>query len=217
MPQGVFAIHSQLPVDSGFAKAYHSGMDYAAQPELTRLLQEFDPRLTVAPQLQERLMELVYAELRATARGLMSRERIEHTLQPTALVHEAWLKLFSQEQMQWQDRTHFLGIAARCMRQVLVDHARAHGAAKRGGDFRQVTLDEDLLTGTPAHLELLDLDACLQRLSDLDPRAGQVAEMRIFGGLTIAEIAHNLDVSKRTIDGDWSMARLWLSRELEEG
>ena len=160
-------------------------------------------------------MELVYTELRATARGLMSRERVEHTLQPTALVHEAWLKIINQDRVQWQDRSHFLGIAARCMRQVLVDHARAHGAAKRGGDFQQVTLDEGALAGVPQELQLLDLDDCLNRLTELDARASQVAEMRIFGGLTIAEIAHNLNVSKRTVDGDWSMARLWLSRELD--
>jgi RNA polymerase sigma factor (TIGR02999 family) len=183
-------------------------------PEITRLLLEFDPRLTVAPQLQERLMELVYAELRATARGLMSRERVEHTLQPTALVHEAWLKIVNQDRVQWQDRAHFLGIAARCMRQVLVDHARAHGAVKRGGEFQQVTLDEGVLVGVPPELQLVELDGCLNRLAELDPRAAQVAEMRVFAGLTIAEIAHNLDVSKRTIDGDWAMARLWLSREL---
>jgi RNA polymerase sigma factor (TIGR02999 family) len=183
-------------------------------PEITRLLLEFDPRLTVAPHQQERLLELVYVELRATARGLMSRERIEHTLQPTALVHEAWLKIVNQDRVQWQDRAHFLGIAARCMRQVLVDHARAHGAAKRGGEYRQVTLDEGMLAGVPQELELLELDDCLDRLAELDSRAAQVAEMRVFGGMTIAEIAHNLNVSKRTIDGDWSMARLWLGREL---
>ncbi len=190
-------------------------MVYSPNPEITRLLREFDPQVTVAPQLQERLMELVYTELRATARGLMSRERVEHTLQPTALVHEAWLKIINQDRVQWQDRSHFLGIAARCMRQVLVDHARAHGAAKRGGDFQQVTLDEGALAGVPQELQLLDLDDCLNRLTELDARASQVAEMRIFGGLTIAEIAHNLNVSKRTVDGDWSMARLWLSRELD--
>lgn len=192
-------------------------MNYDHNPDITRLLLEFDPQLTVAPQQQERLLELVYAELRATARGLMSRERIEHTLQPTALVHEAWLKIINQERVQWQDRAHFLGIAARCMRQVLVDHARAHGAAKRGGEFRQVTLDEGLLAGGPQDLQLLDLDDCLTRLAELDARAAQVAEMRIFGGATVAEIAHNLQVSKRTVDGDWSMARLWLTRELGDG
>ncbi|MDX2475494.1 MAG: ECF-type sigma factor [Candidatus Krumholzibacteria bacterium] len=195
-------------------KQYHIRMISNHDPDITRLLLEFDPQLTVAPQQQERLLDLVYAELRATARGLMSRERIEHTLQPTALVHEAWLKIINQERVQWQDRAHFLGIAARCMRQVLVDHARAHGAAKRGGEFRQVTLDEGLLAGGPQDLQLLDLDDCLTRLAELDARAAQVAEMRIFGGATVAEIAHNLQVSKRTVDGDWSMARLWLTREL---
>lgn len=185
--------------------------------ELTRLLQAFDPQVTSAPRSHERLLELVYAELHATARGLMSRERVEHTLQPTALVHEAWLRLFKQDEMHWNDRVHFLGVAARCMRQVLVDHARAHGAEKRGAGFRQVTLDEGVLAGMPDSLELLDLDRCLTRLAELDPRAAQVAEMRIFGGLTVAEIAHNLDVSRRTVDGDWAMARLWLSRALEEG
>ena len=97
----------------------------------------------------------------------------------------------------------------------LVDHARKHNAAKRGGDLQQVTLDEGLLAGVPQELQLLELDDCLNRLGDLDKRAAQVAEMRIFGGLTVAEIAHNLSVSKRTVDGDWAMARLWLSRELE--
>ncbi len=204
-------------VASAGAKLYHIRMNYEQDPDITRLLLEFDPQLTLAPGSQERLLERVYAELRATARGLMSRERIEHTLQPTALVHEAWLKIINQDRVQWQDRAHFLGIAARCMRQVLVDHARAHGAAKRGGDFHQVTLDEGLLAGASQELQLLDLDGCLNRLAELDPRASQVAEMRIFGGATVAEIAHNLQVSKRTVDGDWSMARLWLSRELEAG
>lgn len=190
-------------------------MVFSTHVEITRLLQEYDPQLTVAPELQERLFGLVYAELKATARGLMSRERIEHTLQPTALVHEAWLKIAGQSEIAWQDRAHFLGIAARCMRQVLVDHARAKRADKRGGDYRQVTLDEGLLAGVPQELQLLDLDACLDRLAELDERAARVAEMRIFGGLTVAEIARNVGVSKRTVDGDWSMARLWLSRELE--
>jgi len=185
-------------------------------PDLTRLLLAFDPQLTLGDQQQDHLLELLYAELRATARGLMSRERVEHTLQPTALVHEAWLKIINQDHVQWQDRAHFLGIAAHCMRQVLVDHARAHGAAKRGGEFRQVTLDEGMLAGGALELKLLDLDDCLKRLAELDDRAAQVAEMRIFGGLTVTEIAHNLKVSKRTVDGDWSMARLWLSRELED-
>jgi len=192
-------------------------MNYPNQPDITHLLKEFNPRAAVAHEQQEHLLKLVYAELKATARGFMSRERVEHTLQPTALVHEAWLKIINQEQVQWQDRAHFFGIAARCMRQVLVDHARAHGAAKRGGDFRQVTLDEGILADVSQELQILDLDGCLSRLAEMDPRAAQVAEMRVFGGLTVAEIAHNLSVSKRTVDGDWAMARLWLSRELAAG
>lgn len=192
-------------------------MDFSPHVEITRLLRDYDPQLSVAPEVQERLLELVYGELRATARGLMSRERVEHTLQPTALVHEAWLKIADGLDAEWQDRAHFLGIAARCMRQVLVDHARTKGARKRGGDFRQVTLDENVLAGMPRELQLLDLDACLDRLAELDSRAARVAEMRIFGGLTVAEISRNVGVSKRTVDGDWSMARLWLSRELAAG
>jgi len=184
------------------------------RPDITQLLLDFDPRLTADHTAQSDLMQLLYTELQATARGLMSRERIEHTLQPTALVHEAWLKIIDQDRVQWQDRAHFFGIAARCMRQVLVDHARTKGAAKRGGDLRQVTLDEGILAGGPVDTQLLDLDESLQRLAELDVRAAEVAELRIFGGLTVAEIAHNLDVSKRTVDGDWSMARLWLTREL---
>lgn len=182
--------------------------------ELTCLLQAYDPQLTTQTAVHNRLLSLVYDELRATARGLMARERIEHTLQPTGLVHEAWLRLFDGQQMQWNDRAHFLGIAARCMRQVLVDHARAHSAEKRGGGLHQVTLEEEILAGDASSIELLDLDNCLTKLAELDQRAAQVAEMRIFGGLTMAEVAHNLNVSKRTCDGDWQMARLWLTREL---
>lgn len=183
--------------------------------EITRLLQAYHPTLDTESDLPTRLLTLVYNELRNTARALMARERANHTLQPTSLVHEAWLRLFNGQNMNWNDRAHFLGIAARCMRQVLVDHARAHSAEKRGGGLHQVTLEENLLAGNSTNLELLDLDTCLTKLADLDPRAAQVAEMRIFGGLTIQEIAHNLNVSKRTCDGDWQMARLWLSRELQ--
>ena len=185
--------------------------------EFTRLLQAYNPQLSVESDVPTRLFSRIYDELRNTARALMARERLDHTLQPTSLVHEAWLRLFDGQQMHWNDRAHFLGIAARCMRQVLVDHARSHNAEKRGGGLHQVTLEENLLAGDANNLELLDLDNCLTKLADLDPRAAQVAEMRIFGGLTIQEIAHNLNVSKRTCDGDWQMARLWLSRELEAG
>lgn len=186
-------------------------------PEITRLLQAYNPSLPTESDIPTRLLNAVYTELRKTAGGLMARERANHTLQPTALVHEAWLRLFNGQQMHWNDRAHFLGIAARCMRQILVDHARAHNAEKRGGGLNQVTLEEGLLAGDAPSLELLDLDRCLTRLAELDPRAAQVAEMRIFGGLTMEQVALNLDVSKRTAEGDWQMARVWLSRELEDG
>ena len=189
-------------------------MTHNPASELTCLLQAYDPRLTTDATVHQRLLELVYDELRATARGLMARERGEHTLQPTGLVHEAWLRLFGGQVTGWKDRAHFHGIAARCMRQVLVDHARAHNAEKRGGGLHQVTLEENLLAADSATIQLLDLDRVLAQLAELDQRAAQVAEMRIFGALTLDEIAHNLNVSRRTCDGDWQMARLWLTREL---
>jgi RNA polymerase sigma factor (TIGR02999 family) len=191
--------------------------DPRPQPnEVTRLLRELDPAMPSASEIQERLLALIYDELRRTAQGLMRRERIEHTLQPTALVHEAWIRLVGQENIEWSDRAHFLGIAARCMRQVLVDHARAHRAEKRGGDRQQVTLDEGMLAAEDRNLELLSLDEALDRLASLDARAAEVAVRRLFGGMTVAEVAADLDVSRRTVDGDWAMARMWLSRELAE-
>ncbi len=178
--------------------------------EITRLLLQRDALG------HDQLLELLYGELRRTAGSLMARERAEHTLQPTALVHEAWLRLVDQDRIQWTDRAHFLGIAACSMRQVLVDHARGRAAAKRGGGWGQVTLDEGLLAGGGDALELLALDDALRKLAALDARAAQVAERRIFGGMTIAEIAQDLGVSRRTVDGDWATARLWLTRELED-
>ena len=191
-------------------------MSTPPRSEVTRLLLELNPDAENRPELQERLLALVYDELRRTAQGLMRRERVDHTLQPTALVHEAWVKLVEQDSVAFNDRAHFLGIAARCMRQVLVDHARAHRAEKRGGDRQAVTLDENMLSSQSDQLELLALDDALSKLSELDERAARVAERRVFGGMTIAEIAADLDVSRRTVDGDWSMARLWLSRELSD-
>lgn len=184
-------------------------MSLPTKAEVTRLL------LGRGALEHEQLLELLYAELRGAAGRLMAREREAHTLQPTALVHEAWLRLVDQDRIAWTDRAHFYGIAARCMRQVLVDHARARAADKRGGGWAQVTLDEGLLAGERRELELLGLDEALSRLAELDPRAAQVVERRVFGGMTIEEIAADLGVSPRTIDGDWATARLWLARELE--
>jgi RNA polymerase sigma factor (TIGR02999 family) len=164
-------------------------------------------------EVTSRLAELLYPELRQIAARLMRRERGGHTLQPTAVVHEAFMRLVGGKPVDWQDRAHFLGIAARVMRRVLVEHARRHGAAKRGGGDR-ITLDEQVLPGQDPGFGLLALDDVLTRLAGIDARAAAVAELRMFGGLTVRETALELGVSSRTVNGDWTMARLWLAREL---
>lgn len=161
-----------------------------------------------------RLAELLYPELRSIASRLMRRERDGHTLQPTAVAHEAFIRLVDQRTIDWQDRAHFLGIAARVMRQILVEHARAHGTAKRGGGIPRVTLDEALVPQRDSAFDLLALDDVLTRFAAIDPRGARVAELRVFGGLTVQETAAELGVSPRTVNTDWMAARLWLSREL---
>jgi RNA polymerase sigma factor (TIGR02999 family) len=144
----------------------------------------------------------------------MRRERDGHTLQPTAVVNEAFLRLVDQGTVDWRDRAHFMGIAARVMRQILVDHARRRSAAKRGAGAERVTLDDAMMPGSDAAFDLLALDEVLRRFAGLDARRAQVAELRVFGGLTTREIAAELDVSTRTVEGDWAVARMWLAREL---
>jgi RNA polymerase sigma factor (TIGR02999 family) len=164
----------------------------------------------------ERLVPLVEAELRRLARGYMGRERRGHTLQVTALVNEAFLRLTDARQLRWQDRAHFLGISARLMRRVLVDHARARGYRKRGGGAQRVTLDEALVVTPEPAVSLIDLDRALEVLAATDPRKSQVIEMRFFGGLSVEETAEVLHVSTDTVKRDWRLAKLWLLRELEE-
>lgn len=161
-----------------------------------------------------RLADLLYPELKRIARSLMRRERGGHTLQPTAVLHEAFVRLVDHGGGAWQDRSHFLGVATRVMRQVLVDHARRRHAAKRGSDGVRVTLDERLVGGDPLSLDILALDQALERYAELDPRGARVAELRVFAGLTVAETAAHLGVSARTVDGDWAVAKMWLAREL---
>jgi RNA polymerase sigma factor (TIGR02999 family) len=163
----------------------------------------------------ERLMPLVEAELRRLARVYMARERRGHTLQVTALVNEAFLRLTGARQLRWQDRAHFLGIAARLMRRVLVDHARARGFQKRGGGRQQVTLDEALVVSSEPAVQLLDLDRALEALAAADPRKGRVIELRFFGGLSVEETAEVLHISTDTVKRDWRLAKLWLLREME--
>jgi RNA polymerase sigma factor (TIGR02999 family) len=172
-----------------------------------------DARQGAADGANARLAEALYPELRRLAAALMRRERQDHTLQPTALVGEAFLRLVDQTRIDWQDRNHFLGIAARVMRQILVDHARRHGAVKRGAGVQMVTLDDNL-SGNAGPVELLVVNDALERFARLDERGARVVEMRVFGGLTIDEIAGALGVSKRTVDNDWAVARMWLAREL---
>jgi RNA polymerase sigma factor (TIGR02999 family) len=147
----------------------------------------------------------------------MRSERPDHTLQATELVHAAWLKLADQSRVSWTDRAHFLNIGARAMRQVLVDHARRRNAAKRLGDVQRVTFNEDAGHGARASVEVLALHEALERFSVLDARAAHVVEARVFGGMTTREVAHVLQVSTRTVELDWTIARRWLAHELREG
>jgi RNA polymerase sigma factor (TIGR02999 family) len=163
------------------------------------------------------LMPLVEAELRRLARVYMSRERRGHTLQPTALVNEAFLRLADARALRWQDRAHFLGISARLMRRVLVDHARAHGYRKRGGGAQRVTLHEALLASPEPSLDILALDRALEALAAVDERKSRVVELRFFGGLSVEETAEVLHLSNDTIKRDWRLAKLRLRRELEGG
>jgi RNA polymerase sigma factor (TIGR02999 family) len=161
-----------------------------------------------------KLIPLVYGEMRRLAVRYMRRERPNHTLQATALVHEAYLKLVEQRS-DWQSRAHFFGVAAQVMRHILIDHARGHVRAKRGGTKEAVTLDEALVFSEEKSAELLAVDEAMQRLAKLDPRQSKIVEMRFFGGLTVEETAEALGISTITVKRDWSLARAWLYGELE--
>ncbi len=164
-----------------------------------------------------RLMPLVYDELRALAESCLQRERPDHTLQATALVNEAYLRLVKQEDVEWRNRSHFFAVAAQAIRRILVDHARTHGRAKRGGDRQRVRLDEDVAVRGERDLDLVALDEGMEKLARLNERQARIVELRFFGGLGLKEVAEFLGVSPRTVDGDWSMARAWLRLELREG
>lgn len=168
------------------------------------------------PDDAEELLGLLYDDLRDIARRALSRERANHTLQPTALVHEAWMRVDQGPSAPWESRAHFLGIAARVMRQVLVDHARRRGALKRGGHFEPVTLEGMPGEADTAPVDVLALDDALARLAAHDARKARVVELRLFAGMTMDEVAEALAVSKRTAEGDWAFARAWLCAQLEE-
>ena len=166
------------------------------------------------PDAAARLMPLVYDQLRALAGYYMRDERPDHTLQPTALVHEAYLRMVDVERIDWRSRTHFIALAATQMRRILVEHGRAHRAQKRGGGLRRVTFSSGLAVAPDDELDPLALDEALTKLSRKNERQGTVAELRLFAGLDIRETAYLLDVSERTVKRDWRVARAWLRREL---
>jgi RNA polymerase sigma factor (TIGR02999 family) len=186
-------------------------MTTPASHEVTQLLlawSEGDPAAL------EQLMPLVYAELRRLAKRYMRNERAGHTLQTTALIHEAYLRLIDARQVRWQNRAHFFAISARLMRQILVDFARERGYQKRGGGARKVSLDEAPLIGKGRDEALVAVDEALSALAGIDVRKSQVVELRYFGGLSVEETAEALKVSPETVRRDWRLARSWLLRRL---
>ncbi|MCB0418492.1 MAG: sigma-70 family RNA polymerase sigma factor [Bdellovibrionales bacterium] len=179
--------------------------------EITQLLQSYN---TGDPQALEQLLPLIYGELKQLAGAYMRRENSDHTLQPTALVHEAYFRLVDQKGVEWKNRSHFFGIAAQLMRRILIDHARKKIAHKRGGKDIRVPFDE-AKHGENSFSDILLLDDALKRLKELEPRQAQVVELRCFAGLSIEETAELLQTSPATVKRDWTVARAWLHSELQ--
>lgn len=179
--------------------------------DVTALLQAWSAGDTAA---RDQLMAVVYRELRDRAARQLRRERRDHSLQPTALVNEVYLRLVDQRRVEWQNRGQFFGIASRMMRRILVDRARAHRMAKRSGRWARVTLDEAARATPPLNVDVLDLDAAMTRLAAFDHRKSQIAELRFFGGLSLEEAGEALGISIATAERDWQAARAWLLKEL---
>lgn len=160
------------------------------------------------------LMPIVYDEFRALAGSFMAREGKDHTFQPTALVNEAYLKLIDQKRTDWKSRSHFFAIGAKAMRRILVDHARANKREKRGGSAQRVELHDDIALSAGRDEDILAVNDALEKLAKLDERQARIVELRFFAGLNVEEVAEVLDVSKRTVESDWTMVRAWLRKEL---
>lgn len=182
-----------------------------ASSEVTQLLKEGSSGDQAA---LDRLFLLVYDELRHLASGYMRRERPSHTLQTTALVHEAYLRLVGQHEISWNSRVHFFAVAARVMRRILIDHARTRHYAKRGGNTIKLSLDEAAILSDERADELVALDEALSELAKLDSRQSRIVELRFFGGLTLAETAQVLKISSDTVTRDWNLAKAWLYRQV---
>ena len=188
-------------------------MSLSTTPEVTKLLMDWSSGNQAA---LDRLMPVVEAELRRLAHHYMSRERAGHTLQTTALVNEAYLRLVDQKQVSWQNRAHFFGIAARLMRQVLVDYARRRHYAKRGGGAPHVALDEAAIVSSARAADMIALDDALNDLAALAPQQGRIVELRFFGGLTVAETAEVMGLSEDKVKREWAMAKTWLYHEIKD-
>ncbi len=181
-------------------------------PDLARLLEEVGAGRAKA---SEELLPLVYEQLRAVAEHQMGQERRDHTLQATALVHEAYLRLAGDQDIAWDNRAHFFAAAARAMRRIVIDHARARGRQKRGGDARRVPLSNvvDLLTEADADTAMA-VDEAVEKLAEVDPRMAEIVQLRFFAGMSVDQTARALSISERTVRREWSLARAWLTREL---
>lgn len=179
--------------------------------DITRLLQEWKEGDQTAV---DRLFPIVYSELKRQARSYLNKERVNHTLQPTALVHEVYLRLINLNQIKWDNRAHFYAISATTMRRILVDHAREVAADKRGGNMQRITLERIQIADEQKATDLLELDKALDKLAEIEQRKAQVVEMNFFGGLNQKEIAEVLQINEKTVQRDLKFARLWLYREL---
>jgi RNA polymerase sigma factor (TIGR02999 family) len=181
--------------------------------EITQILHEWKNGDKTAV---DRLFPLVYDDLKRQAKNYLHKERSNHTLQPTALVHEAYLRLVKLEQMDWTDRAHFYALSATMMRRILVDHAREATADKRGGEMKRVTLENLPIANEQKIVDLLELDEALIKLAQIDQRKASVVELKFFGGLSQKEIAEVLDITEKTVQRDWQFAKLWLYREFKK-
>lgn len=188
-------------------------MSQNTSPEITRMLIALTDGNT---EVVNNLLPLIYDELRSLAGNYLRRERLSHTLQPTALVHEAYIKLIDQKQVKWQNRAHFFGIAAQMMRRILVDYARKQNYLKHGGGARHVSLDQAAVISRERTAELVALDEALNALALIDARAARVVELRFFGGLTVKETAEASGLSVDMVKRDWSTAKAWLHRQMSK-
>jgi RNA polymerase sigma-70 factor, ECF subfamily len=202
-------VAEQFRINEWFSRCY----GVLRQNEVTRLLQAWSGGDESA---LESLTPLIYAELRRLARHYMNRERPGHTLQPTALVNEVYLRLVDSPGIEWQSRSHFFGICARLMRRILIDSARSRHYQKRAGNAVHISLEEATVTGSEPAEELIALDAALSEFATVDERASRVVELRFFGGLSVDEAANFLGVSQETVFRDWRLAKTWLLRRLSE-